>query len=1042
MLDDAQRRAVEHRGGPVLVLAGPGTGKTTTIVEAVVQRVEAGEITPDQALVLTFSRRAAAELRERIAARLDRTIREPIARTFHSYAFGLLRANAARRGEPAPRLLSGPEQDLVVRELLEGDVEEGGIEWPERLHPALLTRGFAQELRDFVQRAVERGITPRELAQLGRRDKRDDWVAAAKFAEQYAQVSALREAASYDPAELIRAAAALLRADPLVLQEIRAVHTFVVVDEYQDTDPAQEELLSLLVGSRDLLAVGDPDQSIYGFRGADLEGMRRFPDRFRAADGSPPTEIALDVSRRSGEQLLAASRRVAQRLSGPPKHRQLRPAAGLDPGTAEVHLFATTNAEASYIAQRLREMHLLHEVPWSRMAVLVRSGTPLPMLRRSLQSAGVPVAAHAEEQPLVDVPIVRALLRILAVVTGRLDFNGPPGAELAAELVTGPLGRADPLALRRLRQDLRRLELAAGGGRASGALLAEALMTPAELVAIDLRVAAPAQRVADALAAGRAAAADPAATAEVVLWAIWQAANVASRLSSLALSGGPGSAAADRDLDAVVALFDVAARFADRLPKAGPDVFLDHLLGQQIPGDTLAPQAPSAEGVRLMTAHAAKGLEWDVVAVAGVQEGVWPDLRGRGSLLGSQQLVDVLAAGSDPHDSGATSALQAVAARLAEERRLFYVAVTRARLHLLATAVRSDDQQPSRFLDELVPSERDERPLTRVPRGLDLPSVVAELRAVVTTPGAETEEAGRRRAAAAAQLARLAAAGVPGADPRDWYGLASLSDERQLVDDGELVRLSPSRLEAFARCPLRWLLESSGGTSGESTSQGIGTLVHALAQQVADEGVPRQEIAVQLQERLASAIKRVDLGSGWFAVRQRERAADMVRKLAEWLRTNTRVFVAAEQDFEVTIGRAVMKGQVDRLERDAEGRLFVVDLKTGKHAPTKVELDTHSQLGSYQVAVEVGAFDDVAAGVRESGGAALVQVGTSTVKAAINDQRPLSESGDPEWALKMIERSASGMAGNVFAAIDNDMCRSCPVRTSCPVRDEGRQVTL
>jgi superfamily I DNA/RNA helicase/RecB family exonuclease len=1040
VLDEAQRRAIEHRGGPVLVLAGPGTGKTTTIVEAVVQRVEAGEITPDQALVLTFSRRAAAELRERVAARLDRTIREPIARTFHSYAFGLLRANAARRGEPAPRLLSGPEQDLVVRELLEGDVDAGADEWPQRLHPALLTRGFAQELRDFVQRAVERGITPRELAQLGRRDKRDDWVAAARFAEQYAQVSALREAASYDPAELIRAAAGLLRADPLVLQEIRAAHEFVVVDEYQDTDPAQEELLSLLVGSRDLLAVGDPDQSIYGFRGADLEGIRRFPDRFRAADGSPPTIVELDVSRRSGAVLLAASRRVAQRLSGPPAHRRLRPAAGLDPGTAEVHLFATASAEASYIAQRLREMHLLREVPWSRMAVLVRSGTPLPMLRRSLQSAGVPVAAHAEEQPLVDVPIVHALLRILAVVTGRLDFDGPPGIELAAELVTGPLGRADPLALRRLRQDLRRLELAAGGGRASGALLAEALVTPAELVPIDFRVAAPAQRIADALAAGRAAATDPSATAETVLWAIWHAAGVVTRLSTLALSGAAGSAAADRDLDAVVALFDVAARFADRLPKAGPEVFLDHLLGQQIPGDTLAPQAPSAEGVRLMTAHAAKGLEWDVVAVAGVQEGVWPDLRGRGSLLGSQQLVDVLAAGGDSHDAGAVSALQAVAARLAEERRLFYVAVTRARLHLLATAVRSDDQQPSRFLDELVPSARDERPLTRVPRGLDLPSVVAELRAVVTTPASETDEAGRRKAAAA-QLARLAAAGVPGADPLDWYGLVPLTDERQLVDDGELVKLSPSRLEAFARCPLRWLLESSGGTSGDSTSQGIGTLVHALAQQVAEEGVPGDEIAGELQQRLANAIKRVDLGSGWFAVRQRERAAEMVRKLAEWLRTNTRVFVAAEQDFEVTIGRAVLKGQVDRLERDDEGRLFVVDLKTGKHAPTKAELDSHAQLGSYQVAVEVGAFEEVAAGVRESGGAALVQVGTTTVKAAINDQKPLSESGDPGWALQMIERSARGMAGNVFAAIDNDMCRSCPVRTSCPVRDEGRQVT-
>ena len=855
--------------------------------------------------------------------------------------------------------------------------------------PALLTRGFAQELRDFVQRAVERGVTPRELAQLGRRYQRDDWVAAAKFAEQYAQVSALREAASYDPAELIRAAAGLLRSDPLVLQEIRAAHEFVVVDEYQDTDPAQEELLALLVGSRDLLAVGDPDQSIYGFRGADLEGIRRFPDRFRAADGSPPQVIELDVSRRSGEHLLAASRRVAQRLAGPPAHRRLRPAAGLDPGTAEVHLFATTSAEAFFIAQRLREMHLLREVPWSRMAVLVRSGTPLPAFRRSLQSAGVPVAAHAEEQPLVDVPIVRALL------AGSRDRHwtrrpdsGSQGVELATELVTGPLGRADPLALRRLRQDLRRLELAAGGGRASGALLAEALVTPAELVAIDPRVAAPAQRVADALAAGRAAAADPAATAEAVLWAIWQAAAVVTRLSSLALSGGPGSAAADRDLDAAVALFDVAGRFADRLPKAGPDVFLDHLLGQQIPGDTLAPQAPSAEGVRLMTAHAAKGLEWDVVAVAGVQEGVWPDLRGRGSLLGSQQLVDVLAAGDD---SGASSALQAVAARLAEERRLFYVAVTRARLHLLATAVRSDDQQPSRFLDELVPSERDERPLTRVPRGLDLPSVVAELRAVVTNPEQASRcRAGRRAAAAAAQL--RATGGGGGAGCRS----ARLVRARAAVQRPRTRRRRRTRAAVAvppgSLCPLSVALaarvvgrhEWRFDVAGHRHCWFMRSHNRSPTKACPATRSPRSYRS-DLRARSSGSI----LGAGWFAVRQRERAEKMVSKLAEWLRTNTRVFVAAEQDFEVTIGRAVLKGQVDRLERDADGRLFVVDLKTGKGQPTKDELrdDTRSS-ARIRWPSSTAAFDEVTAACDASGGAALVQVGTRHARRRPSTRQP------------------------------------------------------
>jgi superfamily I DNA/RNA helicase/RecB family exonuclease len=815
-----------------------------------------------------------------------------------------------------------------------------------------------------------------------------------------------------------------------VLQTIRAAHVFVVVDEYQDTDPAQEALLALLVGSRDLLAVGDPDQSIYGFRGADLDGIRRFPDRFTGPGGTPPTVVALAVSRRAGPQLLAASRRVAQRLSGLPTHRALRAAVGLPTGAAEVHLLGSAGSEASYIAHRLREAHLLHEAPWSQMAVLVRGGAPIPALRRALQSAGVPVTVHTEEQALVDVPFVQALLRVVELVTDRLDLAGPHGVELAQELVTGPLGGADPLALRRLRQELRRLELAGGGVRASGALLAAALMAPADLVGIEPRTAAPARRVARVLHAGRTAASDPSATAEGVLWEIWRAAGLAERLSALALSGGPASASADRDLDAVVALFDVAARFADRLPKAGPTVFLDHLLGQQIPGDTLAPQAPTADGVRLMTAHAAKGLEWDVVVVAGVQEGAWPDLRGRGSLLGSQQLVDVLA------DGGEVSHLQTVSARLAEERRLFYVAVTRARRLLIATAVRGDDDQPSRFLDELVPADADERPLTRVPRGLDLASVVAELRAVVAGPAAD-DQARLRRAGAAAQLARLAAAGVRGADPGEWYGLASLSDDGPLVDADEPVRVSPSRLEAFRRCPLRWLLESSGGTAGDSTSQGIGTLVHTLAQQAAEEGLGIEE----LQQLLAVAIERVDLGSGWYAGRQRERAVEMVRKLAEWLRANPRVFVAAEHDFEVTIGRAVLTGQVDRLERDDAGRLVVVDLKTGKYPPKQVELGEHPQLGAYQLAVEHGAFADVAPGADASGGAELVQLGTKSANATTNPQPPLARSADPRWALLMVERCAEGMAGQVFEAIDNDMCRSCPTRNSCPVRDEGRAVT-
>src|SRR6476469_8643240 len=186
-LDTGQRLVVEHPGGPLLVLAGPGTGKTTTLVEAAVARVESG-VPVENLLMLTFSRRAAGELRDRITARLGRAVREPVARTLHSYAFGVLRLANLAQGLPAPRLLAGPEQDLILRELLDG---RDPPLWPVELRPALRTRAFAGELRDLLMRAVERGLDGAGLAALGRAHRRPDWVAAGTFLREYHDVTSL-----------------------------------------------------------------------------------------------------------------------------------------------------------------------------------------------------------------------------------------------------------------------------------------------------------------------------------------------------------------------------------------------------------------------------------------------------------------------------------------------------------------------------------------------------------------------------------------------------------------------------------------------------------------------------------------------------------------------------------------------------------------------------------------------------------------------------------------------------------------------------------
>lgn len=1042
-LDDAQRSVVEHAGGPLQVLAGPGTGKTTTIVEAVAARIAAG-VDPEQILVLTFSRRAAAELRERITQRVQATVREPLARTFHSYAYGLLRRAAQLRGEPPPRLLTGAEQDLLIRELLAGDRAGEGIAWPRDIRAALSTAGFAAELRDLVLRCVERQITPARLRQWGTKQQRPEWVAAGDFLQQYLGVTSLAgastvDARGYDPAELVRSAGAELRSDRGLLRAETDRLRWVFVDEYQDVDPAQVDLLQLLIGVHgNLVVVGDPDQSIYRFRGTDPRAMTDFADRFTPVGGGVTPHIALSVSRRGGAQLLATSRVVAEGLPGVAAHRQLSAAPGLPPGEVTVRVFSSVGDEAAWIAEKLRSANLSDATPWSQMAVLVRStALSLPTLRRALGAAGVPVAVAEEDLPLAEQPAAAALLLFLRAALDP-DFIDEPVAEA---LLTSPLGRADTLDLRRLRRLLRQQAVAAGGptggfgpaGSASPGLIASALAEPAGLIALPRAIAAAAVRVAnllnvvrDTVSGGR--------SAEDALWALWNGSGLAGSWAAASAGGGPRGEVADRDLDAVLALFDAAGRFVDRLPHVDAAAFVDHVAAQQIPADAGAPRAPRGESVRILTAHAAKGLEWDVVAVAALQEGLWPDLRHRGTLLGTADLTD-LAAGLD------APLPETRATALAEERRLFYVAVTRARRRLLVSAVdgaaRSDDV-PSRFLDLVDPLGPDEsRPVTEVTRPTTLPALVVELRRVLESSVPQggalkvTADA-ERKAGAARALRRLADARVDGADPAGWWGLVPVSDDRPLVADNELVRVSPSKLDRFLECPLRWLLETAGATSSDGFRQAVGTALHEVAERIAN-GTLSLDTA---EAALTGLMTDLDPGTGWVRDSNLVKAHDMLSRFLTWLAANPREVVAVEMPFEVEVGRAKIAGRVDRLERDAEGRLVVVDLKTGSAKVRGEDLPRNGQLGVYQVAVESGGF-----GAGEvSGGAVLVQLRAGG-KTPEQRQGPLVEDPDPDWVVESIGEAVEGMSAATFLARVNPGCDRCPTRRSCPLHANGQQVT-
>ncbi|WP_433711262.1 PD-(D/E)XK nuclease family protein [Nocardia sp. CA-084685] len=1239
---------------PWQVLGGPGTGKTALLIDLAADRIAAGA-DPESVLVLTHSKQAASMVRDAITVRLTDpgsaeggvpgATREPLVRTLHSYAFSVLRRHASAHGNPPPRLLTGAEQDAVLREMLRGDLIDiaagaSGL-WPERLQPALGLGGFAEQLRDLMLRATERGLGPEDLVRLGREHGRPEWVAAGKFAVRYEQSMLLRwsvgveapeaTAPALDAAELIGAALDALAGDADLLAAERNRIRYLLVDDAQHLDP-QAALLVRVMGTAAHTSVvaGDPDQGVFAFRGADS----RFVAELAAPDGQ---RIILRDNHRSGGAVELAVARIAAKLPGSAPQRFSAPdhaAAAKDDDTeVRVRVLATPAKEAALIADHLRRAHLTDGVPWSRMAVIVRS-VPLSLapLRRALLAAGVPV-----QQPALDAPLARRrgaawmLLALRAVLAEDAQQRGRRraadamfSAEDALDLLAGPLGGADQISLRRLRRGIRRSVLESARSEikaarasassapgdepdwtaegftpgeeafppdeesfAAGADSSERNVTTAEsnigqveritddadwygiepeFRSRDLEWqsaqsgsdideagrgtddaelgAGEAERNAlrtdqgDAVASARSSG-DPEgdssapepddsdsewrgyvdkSSAEVlrdlligradrrimarltdveagplkrvfdsldraiktrrrgagledVLWALWTGSRLERRWVAQSERGGAAGMQADRDLDAAVGLFDAAAAYVDRLPRASIEGFVEFLVQQEIPHDTRSLTA-AGNAVALLSAHASAGREWDVVAVAAVQEGIWPNPRPRGTLLQTEDLVDLTAGIID-----AGEVVSRAAPIMAEERRLLLVACSRTRRSLLVTAVESvsgeRDLVPSRFLAELLGHDDDSEPgalpVADPGRALVMHALVAELRGVVCDSEAEPE----RRRRAAHQLARLAHAGVPGTHPDQWYGTADLSSSRSLWDDDETaVALSPSTVELLRTCPLRWALERHGGTDGDNPHAVKGNLVHTLVQALAGK-VPESQVRAALDK----AWQAIDPGTGWHSRQELRRTEAMLETFMAWVR-NTRGELT-QAGVEVPVDCVLpprtedepavrIRGRVDRLERDAFGRFVIVDVKTGKSPVTKQAAADHAQLATYQVAAAAGALDitiaestsesdraqdESAAGesgpytsetgpTGEPGGARLVYVAKPSSKEGATQrmQPPLDAEALDKWR-GTIHDAAAATQGPSYLAMRNDGCRHCSVAGSCPVQDTGRQVT-
>lgn len=928
----------------------PGTGKTHHLTERALRYLADGN-DPARLLILAPTRTAATRMRDTIAASSDRSLSVAPTRAWAAYAFDLLK-RAQTRGllsgvEGNLKLLSGPEQDVIIGELLANHAEgiAPGPAWPDVLRDALATRGFRHEIRDFFDRMAEYDLTAEDVHALATEHNQPAWHALAQLHTEYRAVRALRAKNAYDPAVLINDACRLLLRAPEFLAEERRRYDLILIDDVQELSPSIYRLLRLIAAEEppadaahltethpDLFAEGpqvvmtySDEAVVQGFRGArpDLVTTLHasFPSmRTRTLTTSyrlPALMMPLvaDIRRRLPRYTrfvpLTAEQGGAKngvqegvknsapatfgRINTTPADEALTWGAAdepllhlgadgkiLDPAhyrtaPAGVYKYALSSSqdEANLIAQMLLEERIYGNHPYRESAIIVRSSADVARIRRVLSSNGIPSRTSAALVPVRDEPAVRPFLDALSllvyarkrgekalnpavhmpaaegvesgerggyealsateaeelmrrslddVIAEESRANPLGGAQSAITLLTSRLGGASSMDVRRLRQQLRSIELQSGGHRPSDDLLLGALLHPETLP--EEGVGRAVHRIAAVLSAGRKALARPESTSTEVLWALWEASGLEKTWVAQSRGAGPDADAAHRNLDAMIGLFEAADRFDEQMHGAGAEQFLDFIDAQDLPMDTLAARGVRQDAVEILTPALAAGQSWRTVYVCGLQEGTWPNTTVRGSLLSTGDLVDLCdarlrqraqqaeqQAGEQPvPPARIRSYPERVRDTRHDELRMFAVAATRASTRLVLTAVRNDDQAPGEFFDFVLPTdavgESTDVPITRVRRPATLRSLVAELRRTLVEESmnamraedaqqedtqqngapmhnapeeALTPEASAYRLDAASRtLARLANAQAPGAAPDEWWGLLPLSSTELL----------------------------------------------------------------------------------------------------------------------------------------------------------------------------------------------------------------------------------------------------------------------
>lgn len=962
---DAQLAKLPDRGH-FLLFGAPGAGKTTQL-RLLAQKL-GREKGANSVLAVTASRESAAELRNSLLLDIGLPSHGPIARSLSSLAYWLLDSSYRKKGLESPKLLSGASQLELIAELVnEAKAAGKAKDWKLPLQSVGLM-GFAQELRDLLGVFLERGYSIEQIAEFENQFPNLKLSVLLDIYPSY--LNRIKQLGLMDSAELLSQALKVLQAEPELLEKVQQV----LIDDAQELTPAAFALVAELASKRSVGFFLDPDATVLGFRGAlgaELpiqvkQNLKNVHEVFLQANHSVRFEGI-------GQLLNKISNRIPASNAGKQRKSLLENNSATGEVTQKV--FQSSNQELDFLATEIRKLKLVEEVASEEIVVIARTRPQLERLQQGLASRGVATRIQGSQAALREQFASRSLLTLALAI---LDPE-KSDASLVKEILTSAFCGLDSLGLRRLTRQLSFKERSAGLARSQDEILQELIRTQTHLE-LEGPEAGKLKRLQELIVKIRES---ENLKPHQLVSEIWDASGLAPLWQERARGRSEVALAANRDLDSMLEFFAAAKRFQDRNPAATALDFVNYQLRLAIPEDSLAPIGLQ-DAVVLATPSSLIGKRFKFGFLPRLQDGIWPNLRPRNSLLGASAIEEYLRGRSD-------DPLQPARNELVDELRLLYKSVGSVAERIWFTAMQSLEEQPSQIFNILF--GRPSQPETFV-REFDLRHRVGRLRQQL----AKTSDS-----QAALELASLSELGVAGANPAGWFGLLPASSEAGLYDPDQSVFVSPSKIENFEKCPLHWFISEHGG-DGSGFEASLGTLIHAALEKARDN-------ADQLVPAIDSLWHELEFEAQWQSAAQRQKALAMLANLAQYLEQKSAELVQAEAEFNMPIGRLVIAGKIDRLEKTSAG-IFVADLKTGK-VGTKEEVAQNRQLALYQLAAQKVLVPD-----QKVLGAKIISV---SPKLSTPEQGPL-EGELLQQVEDLLKAAELGMSGNTMLAVVSEHC--------------------